>query len=132
MAPVPMHFRVTPARRFGATALAGLLSLYACLAVVHGAEHEHRYCAEHEAFEEVVSSEASQATGATEPDAGEEAHQACVLAECVERHGSAVLVVAAAVAPLLRPSLAEPEPRAANPPVSPLAVAPKSSPPARA
>lgn len=127
-----MHSRLTPARRLCATALAGLLALYACLSVVHGAEHEHRYCAEHEAFEELVPSDELAGKSGFDREEADEPHQRCVLAQCVERQGIATLAPSTPLAPVVHSTAPPPPPRPAQSPLSPLAVAPKSSPPAQA
>jgi hypothetical protein len=140
-----MLSRAATFQRYTATLIVALWLLPLLGAIGHSREHAHRFCPEHQAFEETVrgtgqvlsrSSEqtpalaAARATEAT--DSSRLPHETCPLVTAGTREellaSEAVWVLTSSVA-VSPPATAPPQPRSSLPI---LATAPKSSPPARA
>ncbi|MFN7135625.1 MAG: hypothetical protein ACK4N5_26370 [Myxococcales bacterium] len=127
-----MSLLLATPRKLCASAFAAMLALYACLVVVHGAEHRHRYCAEHEAFEE-VGGDSARADAAGQPGEQDERdgedHELCPLIDTGERNGPPQLASLVPVGLLTHAPAVAAKAGPLTPPLPPLAVAPKSSPP---
>jgi hypothetical protein len=112
---------------------------------VHSSEHIHRYCAEHQAFEEggsrtegargVVAASSAQLTAGTTAldESGPRPHERCNLPAC----GARVSVLPAVgmhlpAPPLEARAVAPPARSVPAPPLAVLDLAPKASPPSRA
>lgn len=140
-----MPSRAATFRRYTATLIVALWLLPLLMAIGHSREHAHRFCPEHQAFEETVRGTgqvlsrrseqvpalaAARTTEAT--DSSRLTHETCPLVTAGAREevlaSEAVWVVTARLA-VSRPPTAPPQPCSSLPI---LATAPKSSPPARA
>jgi hypothetical protein len=130
-------------RRYIATLFVALWVMPWVMALVHSQEHAHRYCLEHQAFEDAArgtGQSASKALGdlpqvasvPTASGAPHLAHESCPLPSAGLRDGALnpqPLAVITACLTVSRPTTAPPRALSSLPI---LATAPKSSPPARA
>ena len=132
-------------RRLTATLLVTLWAVHPVAAVVHSVEHAHRFCPEHQAFEETA-----RGTGQLQSrrsnnlptlvslrtergmDAVRSAHEACPLQTAGNRGHAQISATVTAVAECLGTSLRATAPPRSITSVPILATAPKLSPPARA
>ncbi|MDY7224836.1 hypothetical protein [Hyalangium rubrum] len=136
--------RAATFRRYTATLLVVLWGLPLLVALGHSEEHAHRYCQEHQTFEDMARSGgatvslAAEATSrlmampASTQGADRMAHESCPLLTTSPRDEALTLemhVVVSACLAVSRPATAPPRPLSSIPI---LATAPKSSPPARA
>ena len=128
--------RPRPARLIPAVVLAALWLCGPILALVHGLERQHTYCAEHGSFEEIAAGPAAahSADAAAQPGAPDgEGHDECAFSPFAlgasAPHAPASLAVQAPALPApVLPALALPP----APPLAVLDVAPKASPPVSA
>lgn len=138
-----MRSPATTSRRYTATLLVALWVLPWVMALVHSQEHAHRYCLEHQAFEDTAKGsgqavsqaqgDLAQLTALPAPLSSRHlAHESCPLPaagmrdEAPNPEPHAVVTACLAVS---RPATAPPRSLSSVPI---LATAPKSSPPARA
>jgi hypothetical protein len=138
-----MRSPAATSRRYTATLLVALWVLPWVMALVHSQEHAHRYCPEHQAFEDTAKGSgqaASQAQGdlaqltavPVPTGAPQLAHESCPLPAAGlrdEAPNPEPLAVISACLAVSRPATAPPRALSSVPI---LATAPKSSPPARA
>jgi hypothetical protein len=138
-----MRSPASTSRRYTATLLVALWVMPWVMALVHSQEHAHRYCLEHQAFEDTARGSGQavfQPTGdlpqltavPSSQGAPHLAHESCPLPSAGMRdevptpEAHAVITACLAVS---RPATAPPRARSSVPI---LATAPKSSPPVRA
>jgi hypothetical protein len=137
--------RATTFRRYTATLLVALWIMPVVAGLAHSQEHAHRYCPEHQTFEETVRGSGqvqSRLAGNVPqlfsrlPDTGVDStrptHESCPLLTASTRDeapAQVALILASAGLTTNHPATAPPRPLTSVPI---LATAPKSSPPARA
>ncbi len=137
--------RTSTLRSFTATLLVALWAVQPLVAVVHSQEHAHRFCPEHQTFEETargsgqVQSRRSSGTpvlSAVRPQSGVDSlrttHEACPLQTAGTRGYAQASATVTSVTEHLANSLVATAPPRALCSIPILATAPKLSPPARA
>jgi hypothetical protein len=139
-----MRHRFHIAGRLTATLLVALWASQPVLVIAHAQEHAHRYCPEHQAFEEAAGSPGTglgaqaRELGTLErqqpasPSASLPLHEECAVFAPTTRdqmEGPEPLPIILACLAVSRPSTAPPQPPSS--PLSVLDTAPKASPPAR-
>jgi hypothetical protein len=137
--------RTATLRRFTATLLVALWAVQPLVAVVHSQQHAHRFCPEHQTFEETargsgqVQARRSSSTPvilSVRPQSGVDSplstHEACPLQTAGTRGYAQASATVTSVAEYLATSLMATAPPRALSSIPLLATAPKLSPPARA
>jgi hypothetical protein len=140
-----MTHRTATLRSFTATLLVALWAMQPVVALLHSQAHAHRFCAEHQTFEETArgsgqwqSRRASSTAvmAALRADVGVDSirstHEACPLQSAGTRGAAQTTATVTAVVEALTPSLLATAPQRSICSVPILATAPKLSPPARA
>jgi hypothetical protein len=137
--------RATTLGRCTAMLLIALWAAQPLGAFVHSASHAHRFCPEHRTFEEAARGSGQlqaqwaerapvlSSRAAALPDSGRPTHEECTLVSARSRQDaltSTTVTVSEACLASSQPATAPPS--RGFPPLSVLATAPKSSPPARA
>ncbi|KFE62174.1 hypothetical protein [Hyalangium minutum] len=140
-----MTDRLSTLQSYTTALLVALWALHPVVTVLHAQEHAHRYCPEHQTFEETVrgsgqwQSRHTQSApvltalrGDTGRDSLRSTHEACPLQTAGTRGEMHVAEIVCEVAECLGTSLCATAPPGSRCSVPILATAPKSSPPARA
>lgn len=136
--------RTSTLRSYTAMLLVALWALQPLVAVIHSLEHTHRFCPEHQAFEETARGSgqgpARRSSGLPvlaafrmdgDVDAVLSAHEACPLQTASSRGDAHVSETSGGVSGRLDTSVQATAPPVCLCSVPILAIAPKSSPPAR-
>ena len=137
--------RASTLRSFTATLLVALWAVQPLVAVVHSREHAHRFCPEHQTFEETArgsgqvqtrGSSSAPVLSAVRPQSGVDSlrstHEACPLQTAGTRGYAQASATVTSVTEHLATSLVATAPPRALCSIPILATAPKLSPPARA
>lgn len=140
-----MTDRLSTFQSYTAALLVALWALHPVVTVVHAQEHAHRYCPEHQTFEETARgvgqwqsrhTSSAPVLAALRVDTGRDSlrstHEACPLQTAGTNWGVETSVKVSEVAECLGTSLCATAPPGSRCSVPILATAPKSSPPARA
>jgi hypothetical protein len=141
----PMTDRLSPLRSYTAMLLVALWALQPVMTAIHSKEHAHRFCLEHQTFEETARgsgqwqswrSNSGPVLADVRDDTGLDAlrstHEACPLQTAGTRGDVQTSERVSEVAECLGTSLRATAPPGSRCSVPILATAPKSSPPAHA